>query len=141
MVEMEDKKQLDVEKSFSSDVNVDELYDKVVGFLSSEEADGYCPDVWDLVDNPALMELQEAPDCVKQLSHFIPYLSEEKKERLIKLVYKAIFDCLDYTTFYISDVIDYIDDVEKLKAYNDFYYERLEVVDIFYDELKGDHKA
>jgi len=61
---MKDKEPLDVNESLPLDVKIDELYDKVVYFLSSEGDDSFVPDMWDVADNPELMKLDEAPRCV-----------------------------------------------------------------------------
>jgi len=63
-VRMKDKEPLDVNESLPLDVKIDELYDKVVYFLSSEGDDSFVPDMWDVADNPELMKLDEAPRCV-----------------------------------------------------------------------------
>jgi len=133
---MKDKK-LWVEE-FPSDVKVDDLYDKVVDYLSSAEEDGFCPSMWDLAENPELMKLEEAPRCVETLSRFIPLLSEEKKQRLVTLANKARHESFESSYYCGADLIDEFNDPKLLGAISSFYDKRHEIALNFLSALRVD---
>ena len=81
---------------------VNRLYDEVVGFLSSDDDDGYCPDKYAVANNPDLMKRDDMTRSLKALSRVLPLLSEEQKRILLKLAEKAEED----TMFYTSDSIN-----------------------------------
>ena len=125
---MEGDKELAIEDAFSPEnVDVDKLYDKVVGYLTSYDDDCFCPNMYDVACEPVLMKLDGVARAVKMLIQFVPKLSEEKKHHLGKLANKvqyfvavcitSRFELVEYADFNVLDAVDA------------FYHERLWIID------------
>ncbi len=114
---------------------VEELYDKVVGFLSSDDDENcYCPDKYVLVEHPDLMKRDDMTRSLKALSHCIPLLSEEQKN----FIYDLADEVGEEALFYCGDTCNLCTDVDlnTIQSVRYFYNDRFRAIWKFLDKIK-----